>query len=73
MARFLIRRILLGLFTMWLVTVGVFLIFFVGGGPNSVARRLAWNSRQRKTSRESRISFCSIGRYSSSTAISYGS
>ncbi|HXL15921.1 MAG TPA: ABC transporter permease [Streptosporangiaceae bacterium] len=41
MARFLIRRILLGLFTMWLVTVGVFLIFFVGGGPNSVARRLA--------------------------------
>jgi peptide/nickel transport system permease protein len=41
MARFLIRRILLGLLVMWMVTVMVFLIFFAGPGPDSVARRLA--------------------------------
>jgi peptide/nickel transport system permease protein len=41
MARFLIRRILLGLLVMWMVTVMVFLIFFAGPGPESVARRLA--------------------------------
>jgi peptide/nickel transport system permease protein len=39
--RFLIRRILQGLLVMWLVTVTVFLIFFVGPGPGSVARTLA--------------------------------
>ncbi len=41
MARFLVRRILQGILVMWLVTVSVFLIFFVGPGPGSVARTLA--------------------------------
>ncbi len=41
MTRFLIRRILQGLFVMWLMTVTVFLIFFIGPGPGSVARVLA--------------------------------
>ena len=41
MARFLIRRTLQGLFVMWLMTVTVFLIFFVGPGPSFVARVLA--------------------------------
>jgi peptide/nickel transport system permease protein len=41
MARFLVRRIALGLFTLWLVTVAVFLIFFVGPGPGFVASTLA--------------------------------
>ena len=41
MARFLVRRIALGLFVIWLVTVLVFCMFFVGGGAASVARRLA--------------------------------
>ncbi|HKB32045.1 MAG TPA: ABC transporter permease [Streptosporangiaceae bacterium] len=41
MARFLVRRIALGLFTLWLVTVAVFLIFFVGPGPGFVAHTLA--------------------------------
>ncbi len=41
MARFLIRRILQGILVMWLVTVSVFLIFFVGPGPGAVARALA--------------------------------
>jgi peptide/nickel transport system permease protein len=40
-ARFLIRRILQGLFVLWLMTLTVFLIFFVGPGPASVARVLA--------------------------------
>jgi peptide/nickel transport system permease protein len=40
-ARFLIRRIILGVVVIWLVTVLVFLIFFVGPGPADVARRLA--------------------------------
>jgi peptide/nickel transport system permease protein len=40
-ARFLIRRALQGLFVMWLMTVTVFLIFFVGPGPGAVARVLA--------------------------------
>jgi peptide/nickel transport system permease protein len=40
-ARFLVRRIALGLFTLWLVTVAVFLIFYVGPGPGFVARTLA--------------------------------
>jgi peptide/nickel transport system permease protein len=39
--RFLIRRILQGLFVMWLMTVSVFLIFYVGPGPADVARVLA--------------------------------
>lgn len=41
MARFLIRRVLQGIFVLWLMTVTVFLIFFVGPGPGSVARTLA--------------------------------
>jgi peptide/nickel transport system permease protein len=40
-ARFLIRRILQGLFVLWLMTVTVFLIFFVGPGPGAVARTIA--------------------------------
>jgi peptide/nickel transport system permease protein len=41
MARFLIRRIALGILVMWMVTVLVFGIFFLGPGPDSVARRIA--------------------------------
>ncbi len=41
MTRFLIRRILQGLLVIWLMTVTVFLIFFVGPGPQLVARVLA--------------------------------
>lgn len=41
MARFLIRRGLQGLFVLWLMTVTVFLIFFIGPGPSAVARVLA--------------------------------
>jgi peptide/nickel transport system permease protein len=40
-ARFLIRRVLQGLFVMWLMTVTVFLIFFVGPGPGYAAQVLA--------------------------------
>lgn len=41
MIRFLLRRILQGFLVMWLVTVLVFGMFFLGGGAASVARRLA--------------------------------
>ena len=41
MARFLLRRISLGLLVMWIVTLAVFAMFFVGPGPADVARRLA--------------------------------
>lgn len=41
MARFLVRRISLGVLVMWIVTVAVFAMFFVGPGPQDVARRLA--------------------------------
>ena len=44
MTRFLIRRILQGLLVMWMITVVVFLLFFVGPGANSVARTLAGKS-----------------------------
>jgi peptide/nickel transport system permease protein len=40
-ARFLIRRILQGLLVLWLMTLTVFGIFFVGPGPQFVARVLA--------------------------------
>jgi peptide/nickel transport system permease protein len=40
-ARFLFRRTIQGLFVMWLMTVTVFLIFFIGPGPTLVARTLA--------------------------------
>ena len=39
MLRFLIRRILLGIFVLWLITMAVFALFFVT--PNNVARTLA--------------------------------
>jgi peptide/nickel transport system permease protein len=42
--RFLIRRILQGVLVMWLVTVVVFIMFFVGSGSDSVARALAGKS-----------------------------
>jgi peptide/nickel transport system permease protein len=41
MARFLIRRTLQGLLVLWLMTLTVFGIFFVGPGPKFVARVLA--------------------------------
>jgi peptide/nickel transport system permease protein len=41
MLPFLVRRVALGLLVMWLVTVVVYLIFFVGPGPGEVARTLA--------------------------------
>lgn len=44
MTRFLIRRILQGILVLWLVTVIVFALFFVGAGANSVARELAGKS-----------------------------
>jgi peptide/nickel transport system permease protein len=43
-ARFLVRRILEGLIVLWLVTVGVFIIFYIGPGPKGVARALAGKS-----------------------------
>jgi peptide/nickel transport system permease protein len=43
-ARFLIRRILQGLLVLWLMTVTVFVIFFLGPGPQFVARALAGKS-----------------------------
>jgi peptide/nickel transport system permease protein len=39
MLRFLVRRLLLGLLIMWLITLAVFALFFVA--PNDVARTLA--------------------------------
>ena len=44
MARFLVRRIFEGILVMWLVTVGVFAIFYIGPGPKGVARALAGKS-----------------------------
>ena len=41
MIRFLLRRIFLGVLVMFFVTVIVFLIFYVGPGPDFVARALA--------------------------------
>jgi peptide/nickel transport system permease protein len=41
MPRFLARRVGLGLFVMFAVTLIVFAIFFVGPGPQYVAQRLA--------------------------------
>jgi peptide/nickel transport system permease protein len=48
-ARFFIRRILQGLFVLWLMTVTVFAIFFVGPGPQFVARVLAGRQASAKT------------------------
>ena len=41
MTRFLIRRILQGIIVLWLITVGVFLIFFIGPGAKPVPASLA--------------------------------
>ena len=41
MARFLLRRVLQGILVLWLVTVFVFGLFYIGSGPQAVARRLA--------------------------------
>jgi peptide/nickel transport system permease protein len=48
-ARFLVRRIFEGLIVLWLVTVGVFVIFYIGPGPKSVARALAGKSATPET------------------------
>jgi len=47
--RFLIRRIAQGIFVMWLMTVTVYLIFFVGPGPSAVARVLAGRNATPRT------------------------
>jgi peptide/nickel transport system permease protein len=44
MIRFLARRLALGALVMWLVTILVYLIFYVGPGPGQVARVLAGRS-----------------------------
>jgi len=49
MLRFLIRRIALGIVVMWMVTVLVFGIFFIGGNAQSVARRLAGRNASAQT------------------------
>jgi peptide/nickel transport system permease protein len=53
-ARFLIRRLGLGLLVMWIVTMLVFGIFFVGPGPADVARRLAGRQATPQTVEEVR-------------------
>jgi peptide/nickel transport system permease protein len=47
--RFLIRRVLLGAFVMFVVTIVVFLIFFVGPGRADVAQTLAGREATPKT------------------------
>ncbi len=49
MVRFLIRRVLLGVFVMFVVTIVVFLIFYVGPGRANVAQRLAGRQANAKT------------------------
>ena len=49
MARFLARRTLQGLIVIWLVTVIVFLIFYVGPGSADVARALAGRTASPQT------------------------
>jgi ABC-type dipeptide/oligopeptide/nickel transport system permease component len=49
MARFLARRTLQGLIVIWLVTVIVFLIFYVGPGSADVARALAGSTASPET------------------------
>lgn len=49
MVRFLIRRIALGIVVMWMVTVLVFGIFFLGGNQHDVARRLAGRNASQQT------------------------
>jgi len=47
--RFLVRRVLLGVFVMFVVTIVVFIIFFVGPGSADVARTLAGREATPKT------------------------
>lgn len=49
MIRFLIRRIGLGIVVMWMVTVLVFCMFFLGSGANAVALRIAGKNADPKT------------------------
>jgi peptide/nickel transport system permease protein len=49
MARFLIRRIALGILVLWMVTVLVFGIFFLGSGPDDVAHRIAGKNSNPQT------------------------
>ena len=49
MTRFLVRRTLQGLIVIWLVTVIVFLIFYVGPGSADVARALAGRTASPET------------------------
>ncbi len=49
MVRFLVRRVLLGVFVMFVVTIVVFIIFFVGPGSGAVARTLAGREATPKT------------------------
>jgi len=44
MARFLVRRVLLGALVMWIVTIIIFALFFVGPSAEAVARRLGGKS-----------------------------
>jgi len=48
-ARFLIRRTLQGLLVLWLMTLTVFAIFFLGPGPKFVARVLAGRQASQQT------------------------
>ena len=41
MTRFLIRRIGQAILVLWAASIAVFLLFFVGPGPNQVARTFA--------------------------------
>lgn len=41
MARFLLRRVILGVFVLLMVTILIFGVFFIGPGPDDVAHRLA--------------------------------
>ena len=49
MARFLVRRILLGLFVLFIVTLVVFGIFFIGSSPEDVGRRIAGRATSEQT------------------------
>ena len=49
MTRFLIRRVLLGVFVLLCVYVIVFCMFFVGSGPQDVAQRLAGKTANPQT------------------------
>jgi peptide/nickel transport system permease protein len=49
MVRFVFRRVLLGIFVMWLVTLMVWGIFFLSGGEDDVARLIAGKNAQPQT------------------------